>query len=572
MKTIIELLNEKLDKVFDKLGYEKKFAFFQYSDRPDLGDFQTNCAMPLCKILHKSPIDIAKSIVEEFKNIDNDIELSIAGAGFINAKVSNNFLINCINNTIYDDKIGYLHKQKSRTVIIDFSAPNVAKEMHVGHLRSTVIGDALRRIYLFAGDKVLGDNHIGDWGTNMGMVIEGIRLLYPNTKCFKENFNENKITDLNLKPSDLLNIYKTANAKAKEDEIFASKVRETTKMLQDGYKPYKTLWTYFWNISINDMKEIYSILDTHFDLWNGESSVHEIMKEMIADFEKRGLITISEGAKVVDLSDKDMPPAIIEKSDGAVMYASSDLATIVDRREKYNPELMLYVVDYRQALHFKQVFEVATRAKLLDESHIAVHCPFGTMNGKDGKPFKTRSGDTVKLRELINEMITVITEKSTIKDEKTIQNIAIGCLKFADLINFRESDYVFDMEKFTSFEGKTGAYILYGLVRINSILKNISNFNYKITEIKTKEEKDLLIQLTKFNEVFEITYNKYAPHYLAEYVYLLTKLFSSFYANCPINNEVDEEYKKSKISLIYLVKKHIEICLNLLGIKTVEKM
>ena len=572
MKTVIEILNEKLEKVFDKLGYDKKYAFFQYSDRPDLGDFQTNCAMPLCKALHKSPVDIAKTIVEEFKNVDNTIELSIAGAGFINAKVPNSFLMNNLNNTINDEKIGYANKEKQKTIIIDFSAPNVAKEMHVGHLRSTVIGDSLRRICLFAGNKVLGDNHIGDWGTNMGMVIEGIRLLHPTAKCFQEGFNEDTITDLSLKPSDLLDIYKTANAKAKEDEVFAKKVRETTKMLQDGYKPYRTLWRYFWDVSINDMKDIYKILDTHFDLWNGESSVHEVMKKMIVDFEKRGLITVSEGAKVVDLSDKDMPPAIIEKSDGAVMYASSDLATIVDRREKYNPDLMLYVVDYRQALHFKQVFEVATRAGLLDKDHIAIHCPFGTMNGKDGKPFKTRSGDTVKLRELINEMISVIAEKSTIKDPETIQNIAIGCLKFADLINFRESDYIFDMEKFTSFEGKTGAYILYGLVRINSILKNTEHFDYKITDIRTKEEKDLLIQLTKFSDVFNITYTKFAPHYLAEYVYTLTKLFSSFYANCSINNETDENYKKSKLSLIYLVKRHIEVCLGLLGIKTVEKM
>lgn len=568
---IIEILNNELIKIFDKLELDKKYAFFQYSDRPDLSDFQTNCAMPLCKILKKSPRDIANLIVPELEKTNLFEKISIDGPGFINVTLKDEELLKIVNSYFKDDKLGY-NKEDKKTVVIDFSSPNVAKEMHVGHLRSTVIGESLRRIFLFAGDKVIGDNHLGDWGTPMGMVIEGIRIKYPDAEVFKEGFDKDEITDLNLTPADLLEIYKAGSAKNKEDEHFAEKVRETTKLLQDGYKPYRTLWKYFWNISIDDMKGIYKILDTHFDLWNGESSVHDLIRQMIPDLEKKGIITTSQGAKIVDLSDKDMPPAIIEKSDGAVMYASSDLATILDRKTKINPDLMLYVVDYRQGLHFKQVFEAARRSGYLDDKHTAEHIAFGTMNGKDGKPFKTRSGDTVKLRELINEMIEIISQKSTIKDKDTINKIAVACLKFADLINYRESSYIFDMDQFTNFEGKTGAYVLYSLVRINSILASNEKFDYKITKVKTKEEKELLIEMSRFSQTFTGAYEKRAPNFLAEYVYVLAKKFSSFYSACPINNESDIEYKKSKLSLIYLVKKYIETCLYLLGINTVEKM
>ncbi|MDD2839892.1 MAG: arginine--tRNA ligase [Rickettsiales bacterium] len=567
--TILEILNNELIKIFEKLGFDKKYAFFQYSDRPDLSDFQTNCSMPLCKLLKKTPIDIANLIILELQKTNLFKDVFVAGPGFINVILTDETLLKNIN---YKKDCTHKSDGKQKTVIIDFSSPNVAKEMHVGHLRSTVIGESLRRIYSCAGDKVIADNHLGDWGTNMGMVIEGIRLQYPNIKCFKDGFNSDKIDDLNLKPADLLTIYKTANSKAKEDEEFAKKVRETTKKLQDGYKPYITLWQYFWKISIEDMKEIYKVLDTHFDLWNGESTVHDLIKKMTADLENKGIITISQGAKIIDLSDVNLPPVLIEKSDGAFMYASSDLATILDRKEKFNPDLMLYVVDYRQSLHFEQVFEAAKKIGYLDDTHTAEHIAFGTMNGKDGKPFKTRAGDVVKLRELIDEMVEVISKKSTIKDKETIEKIAVACLKFADLINYRETSYIFDMDQFTNFEGKTGAYILYSLVRINSILNECDGLDCKITEIKTKEEKDLLLEMSKSSQVFQASYDKKAPNYIAEYTYTLAKKFSSFYSACPVNNEKDINYKKSKISLLYLTKQYIETALFLLGIDSVEKM
>jgi arginyl-tRNA synthetase len=284
-------------------------------------------------------------------------------------------------------------------------------------------------------------------------------------------------------------------------------------------------------------------------------------------------ITISEGAKIIDLTEYNLPPAIIEKSDGAVMYASSDIATVLDRVQKYNPDLVIYVTDYRQSLHFQQVFAACKKINILNnDKNKLIHCAFGTMNGKDGKAYKTRSGDTVKLRSLIEEAIEKVKEKSSLDDEEILKNIAIACIKFADLVNYRESNYIFDLDQFTGYEGKTGAYLLYGVVRINSILNSQEKFDYKITEIRTEEEKDLLLALTRFNMVFETAYNKQSPNVIAEYVFDLVKKFSTFYVKCPINNEVDLEYKKSKISLLYLTKKMIETCLYLLGIKTVDKM
>ena len=571
--SILNLLNNKLIEIFKKLDFDIKYAVFTYSDRQDLGDFQTNASMVLCKILKKKPIEISQIIVDELKKDSFFDKISIDGPGFINVSINNNELINYINTVSNENYLGFIKKDKQKTVIIDFSSPNVAKEMHVGHLRSTVIGESLRRIFLFCGDKVLGDNHLGDWGTPMGMVIEGIRIKYPNIECFQKNFNKDKITDLNLTATDLLEIYKLGSGKFKEDKIFEEKVKETTKLLQDGYKPYNVLWKYFWNISINDCKDIYKILGSHFDLWNGESSVHNLNKIMIDDLTKKNIIIESNGAKIIDLSEYDMPPLIMEKSDGAYTYDTSDVSTVLDRINKYNPDLMLYVVDYRQSLHFKQLFKACEKIGYLNDKVKAEHIAFGTMNGKDGKPFKTRSGDTVKLRELIDEMIDIITKKSSLKSNKeTIQKIAVACLIFSDLSNYRESSYIFDMEQFTNFEGRTGAYILYSIVRINSILSANSMNDYNITEIKTKEERELLIELTKFSQIIEITYNKRAPNFLAEYVYNLAKKFSSFYSVCSINNENNLIYKQSKLSLIYITKKYIEKSLYLLGISTVEKM
>lgn len=572
--TIIEKLNKELVDIFEQLNYDKKFAYFQYSDRPDLSDFQTNCSMSLCKILKKTPIDIANTIKNELEKIDFIEKITIDGPGFINIILKNSIYFDFINSTINDEKCGFKNISNKK-VVIDFGGYNIAKEPHVGHLRSSVIGESIRRIYEFCGDRVIGDVHQGDWGLQMGMVIEGIRLKYPNIECFSENFNKDKIEDLNLTASELTEIYRNSSLKSKEDEDFNKKVHITTTKLQNNYKPYLVLWDYFTNISINDLKDlIENTLDTHFDLWNGESAVNDLIKLMIRNLTQKKIITESQGAQIIDISDleENIPPVIMKNSEGAIMYATSDVATILDRIQKFNCDLILYVVDARQTLHFKQVFLACKKIGLLNEQHKAEHCPFGTMNGKDNKPFKTRSGEVVKLRDLINDTITKIKEKSIVKDEETIKNISVACLKFADLVNYRESNYIFDLEQFTNYEGKTGAYLLYGIVRINSILENQSILDYKLTEIKTKEEKELIVELTKFFDVVKNSYDKKAPHFIAEYVYKLVKKFSSFYSACNINNENELSYKNSKISLIYITKQYVATCLKLLGINIVNKM
>lgn len=573
---ILDILNIKLNEIFEELNYDKKYAIFQYSDRPDLSDFQTNCAMPLCKILHKNPIDIAKTIIEKLNENNNLFsKISIDGPGFINVIIKENIIIDILNKTINSDKCGYENNEKTKTVIIDFGGYNIAKEPHVGHLRSTVIGESIRRIYEFCGDKVISDVHQGDWGLPMGMIIEGIREKYPDAKCFQNNFNNDKIEDLKLTAKELTEIYRSSNMKSKEDEEFNKKIHETTTKLQNTYKPYITLWKYFTEVSINDLKEIVvNILNAHFDLWNGESYVNQLMKIVIRNLTEQKIITESQGAQIIDISDKNdtIPPVIIKNSTGAVMYAASDIATILDRIQKFNCDLILYVVDARQSLHFKQVFLACEKIGLLNEKHKAEHCSFGTMNGKDNKPFKTRSGETVKLRNLIEDTIIKITEKSKNSDKETIENIAIACIKFADLINYRESNYIFDIEQFTNYEGKTGAYILYSIVRINSILNNQEKIDYRITELKTEEEKNLAIELTKFLNTVKNSYDKKSPNFIAEYVYNLSKKFNSFYAVCNINSENNISYKKSKISLIFLTRQYMEECIYLLGIKKVNKM
>ncbi len=574
---IIQILNSKIIEVFQKLNYDAKYAYFKYSDRPDLSDFQTNCAMPLGKTLNKNPMEIAEEIKNELINTNIFDSISVEKPGFINIKVKNSVLLKILNETINDQYCGFKKPEINKTVVIDFGGYNIAKEPHVGHLRSTVIGESLRRIYEFCGDKVISDFHQGDWGLNMGMVIEGIREKYPNLKCFKDNFNDDKITDLDLTATDLTDIYRLANAKAKENEDFAKKIHETTKKLQDGYKPYLALWKYFSDISLNDSKELAEdILGAHFDYWNGESSVHELIKFMLRNLIEKGIVVDSEGAKIIDLSELDnsLPPLIIQKSDGAFMYASSDMATILDRLQKFNPDLILYVVDARQSLHFKQVFLACEKIKLLNEKHKAEHCPFGTMNGKDGKPFKTRSGELVKLRDLIEEAKQKISEKSKNLDDKDIQKLAVACIKFADLSNHRESNYVFDIDQFTNYEGKTGAYIMYSIVRINSILKKIDLIieDLKVTDIDSNEEKELVLGLLKFPDVIYNSYNKKAPNFIADYAYDLSKKFNSFYESVIILTNNSRKYVSSRISLIYLVKKLLEKCLHLISIEVIEKM
>jgi arginyl-tRNA synthetase len=563
---MLKLLNKRLEDIFDDLNFDKRFAFFNYSNRKDLGDLQVNASMPIAKILHKDPKEIGQQILDKLQNINYFFEkISIDGPGFINITLKNDFILNSTFD--YDYKT-----PNPRNVLIEYSSPNVAKEMHVGHLKNAILGGSLERIYKFAGDKVITDSHLGDWGTNMGMVIEAIKVKYPHIKCFQENFNDEKIDDLNLTPTDLLQLYQFANGKAKEDKDFFARVLENTRLLQLKYKPYFVLWEYFSDVSIRDMKEVNEMLNISFDTLLGESFYEDICIEIVDELRKNGKAIISKELLVIDLDEFDMPPFILTKSNGSFLYSTTDLATVKYRIENYNSDLTLYVVDFRQSLHFKQLFTAAKKIGYITDKNVFEHVGYGTINGKDNRPFKTRSGDNVKLRDLIEDTIGAVMKKTTIDDKNIIQKIAIACLKFADLINFRESSYIFDMEQFTNFEGKTGAYILYSIVRINSILSSHKELPTNIEIIKTKEERELLIEFLKFKEIFKLSYDKRAPHFIAEYTYNLAKIFNTFYAVSHVNNETDEHYKKSKLALLNITKKYLETCLYLLNIETVEKM
>jgi arginyl-tRNA synthetase len=557
-------LNKHLENIFKKLNYDIKFATFRYSDRPDLSDFQTNASMPLAKILSKNPKEIGESIVSELKNIECFEKVSIDGPGFINVSVKDDFLIRNIKELKPFNKT-------NKKILIEYFSPNVAKEAHVGHLKNAILGSSLVAIYKFAGDSVITDNHWGDWGTNMGMVIEAIKTKYPDIKCFQKDFNEDSITDINLSVKDLCDLYRFANITAKEDKEFYGRVLENTNLLQQKYKPYYVLWQFFYEITLNSMKKTCEILNISFDTEYGESFYDDLCNKIVKELKENGKAVISEGALIVDIRDLDMPPFLLAKSNGSILYATTDLAAVKYRVDNYNPDEVFYIVDYRQSLHFKQVFATAKRVGYLPDKNHFEHIGYGTINGKDGKPYKTRSGDVVNLSDLIDETTEAVEKKATIKDKDTIKKIAIACLKFADLINYRESSYVFDMEQFTNFEGKTGAYILYSIVRINSILEKVKLAD-KIEVIKTKEERELLFDFSRFNEVLKLSYEKKAPHFIAEYVYNIAKKFNTFYGNTSILNETDEIYKKSKIALIILVKKYLETCLNLLNIEKVEKM
>jgi arginyl-tRNA synthetase len=572
---LLEDMNGCLRKVVGELGWDDGKVSFQYSNRSDMGDFQTNIALLKAREMQKSAMELASIVAQQLRKSSLFKSVSADEPGFINVFVNDNVLLQLLNTVQEESSCGYEHHLAPRRVIVDFGGYNIAKEPHVGHLRSTIIGESIRRVYEFCGDFVVSDVHLGDWGLNMGMTIGGIKSKYPQLECFTEGFSGDTIDDLELTPAALTDIYRWASSRSKEDTAFEIEVHRITKLLQNDYAPYKTLWKYFTNLSLSDLKELaQDIFNAHFDLWNGESSVHLLMQHLLRNLALQGSLKISAGAKVIDLDgeEESLPPVIMEKSDGALTYATSDIATILDRLQKFNPDLMLYFTDNRQILHFKQVFLACRKIGLLQEKHQVEHCFFGTVNGKDGKPFKTRSGVLVRLRDLVLEAENAIRRKSSTISNEDVRSIAIACIKFADLINPRESDYVFDFDSFTAYEGKTGAYMLYGLVRMRSLLEENKLTHYAMTKILREEERTILVELTRFQYVVEQAYTHKAPHFIADFSYRLVKKFGSFYANCNINGENDEEYRRSKISLVYILKQYLEKCLYLLGIGSVTRM
>lgn len=581
--SIEEYLSEILEQAFKKLNYNTMFAKAVVSSRDGSGHFQCNGAMPLAKFTKKAPFIIAQEIID---NIDNSkgvfSNIELAKPGFINMTLSSDFLASTSNTFFLNKRNGSAEDYADQSIVLDFGGPNVAKPMHVGHIRSTLIGDALQRLYRFCGAKVVSDVHLGDWGTQMGMLIEEIKAANPTLVYFNESFDGKYPVESPVTVTELSEIYPQASKKCKSNKEDMDKARQSTFELQEGRKGYRALWKHFVDISVIAVKKDFDSLGVTFDLWLGESDSNQYINDMIDYLKNKGLMYESDGAWIVDTNQENIPPLIVLKSDGAVMYGTTDLATIWQRKKDFSPNKIIYVVDKRQALHLKQVFAVAKRSGIVGTECELKHIAFGTVNGKDGRPFKTREGSVMRLVDLISEAkVRAADRMQGDADDNLINDIAMSAIKFGDLVNVYTSDYVFDLDKFSKYEGKTGPYLLYTAVRAKSILRKIYGEDIDFTVIAKKVsikpftneyEEKLQLQLIQFPLVISKTAEKSEPHHLCEYAYSLANTFSKFYVNCPISSENNESIKESRLAMTAATLKTLTLVMDILGINIPEKM
>ncbi len=588
MKKFIDLLSGEVGNAFEACGYDRDLAKVTISNRPDLCEYQCNGAMAAAKRYGKKPADIANEVVGELSGSTCFSKVEAVMPGFINMTVSEDFLADYMNGMKDSDKMGLEPVEKPRTVIVDYGGANVAKPLHVGHLRSAVIGEAIRRMGLYVGHNVIGDVHLGDWGLQMGLIIEELRDREPDLPYFDESYTGEYPEEAPFTISELEEIYPAANVKSKEDEAFKERAQEATLKLQNGYPPYRAIWDHIMRISLADLKKNYDALDVHFDLWKGESDAQTYIPGLIDYLFENGYAYESDGALVVDVAEegdsRDIPPCIVRKSDGAALYATSDIATIVEREEDFHPDQYIYVVDKRQELHFTQVFRVVKKAGIVKSDTRLDFVGFGTMNGKDGKPFKTREGGVMRLENLIADIDDAayarIMENRSMSDEEardTARIVGLAALKYGDLSNQATKDYVFDLDRFMSFEGNTGPYILYTIARINSILKKYDAAfgipaHTTILEPESDSEKALMLTLAKFSETMHSSFEDLAPHRLCAYIYELSNDLNRFYHETKIIAEEDEEERESLIALITLTRECLVTCVNVLGFEAAEKM
>ena len=588
MKKILDLITEEMEQAFADAGYEKELARVTLSNRPDLCEYQCNGAMAGAKKYHKAPIMIAEEVVAKIPENGYISGAEAVKPGFINLKTNPAAVADYLNQMEADEKLGAEEVENPKTIVIDYGGPNVAKPLHVGHLRSAIIGESVKRITRFMGNKVIGDIHLGDWGYQMGLIITELKKRQPDLPYFDDNFTGEYPKEAPFTISDLEEIYPAASAKSKEDEAYKNEALEATLQLQQGKRGYRALWNHIMKVSVEDLKKNYSKLHVDFDLWMGESDADRYIPDMVDYLKKNNYAYVDQGALVVDVKEesdtKEIPPCMILKSDGASLYNTTDLATIVQREEDYHPDEIIYVVDKRQELHFVQVFRCAKKAKMVEEKTALSFVGFGTMNGKDGKPFKTREGGVMRLERLIaeinDEMYKKIVENRSVKDEnaqKTAEMVGLAAIKYGDLSNQASKDYVFDVERFTSFEGNTGPYILYTIVRIKSILEKYMQEGKNpnegtILEAVNDSEKNLMLELSKFNSVIAPAFEEKAPHKICSYIYDLANAFNSFYHETKILSESNEEQKKSWIRLLVLCRDVLETCIDLLGFEAPERM
>ena len=588
MNTVMELIAAELKNAFADCGYDESYAKVTISNRPDLCEYQCNGAMAAAKNYKKAPFMIADEVVGKLSDNAMFETIESVKPGFINIVISKEFLAKYLNDMSKADKFGYTLKEEPKTVIVDFGGANAAKPLHVGHLRSAVIGESVKRINKYVGNNVIGDVHLGDWGLQMGLIIEELRDRKPELPYFDESFTGEYPEEAPFTISELEEIYPAASAKSKENEAFAERAHEATLKLQSGDRACTAIWKHIMNVSKKDLKKNYDNLNVSFDLWKGESDAQPYIADMVQKMIDDGLAYESQGAMVVDIQEetdtKELPPCIVRKSDGAALYATSDLATLVEREKDYHPDSYIYVVDKRQELHFTQVFRVAKKAGIVKPDADMTFLGFGTMNGKDGKPFKTRSGGVMRLEHLIAEIDDAvykkITENRSMTEEEakaTSQIVGLAALKYGDLSNQASKDYVFDIDRFSSFEGNTGPYILYTIVRIKSILnKYVENGgtmdNIVINAAGGAGEKNLGLVLTKFADMIASAYAEKAPHKICQYIYEVSNAFNGFYHDTKILAETNEDLKKGYIALINLTKAVLEQCIDLLAIDCPERM
>ena len=575
-------LSEILAKVFQKLGYAESFAKVVTSTREGVGHFQCNGAMPLAKFAKKPPFIIAEEIIKHIDAEDVFAKLEVAKPGFINMTLAPKFLANTTDKFLNSVKFGAQNYLSAKKVVLDFGGPNVAKPMHVGHIRSALLGDALQRIHRFYDDVVVSDVHLGDWGTQMGMLIKEIKLQSPQLAYFDETYTGEYPSESPVTIQELAEIYPRASKRCKSDIIEMEKVRLATFELQQGRRGYVALWQHFVKISIDAIKKDFDSLDVHFDLWLGESDANKFVNEMINYFKANNFIYEDQGAWVIDTNKDGVSPLIVIKKDGGVMYGTTDLATLWQRSRDLDPDEIIYVVDKRQSLHFKQVFSVAERTKVVSEKCKLKHVAFGTVNGKDGRPFKTREGGVMHLADLISQAKEYAKNRMPDEhDDSIIYQIAMATIKFGDLVNNYANDYIFDLEKFAQHEGKTGPYLLYTAVRAKSILRKIFGENYdiqsltkdyKVVNAHNEHEEKLQLQLIQFPIAVQRAYENSQPHHICEYAYSLANSFNKFYVNCPITNLDDESFKKARIALCMATVKAMTIASDLLGISIPERM
>ena len=588
MKRISDFIAEELAAAFEAAGYDRNYAKVTLSNRPDLCEYQCNGAMAGAKAYHKAPIMIAQDVVAKLEGSGCFCDVQAVNPGFINLKLDERFVADYLDEMETDEDLGLNKTDNPKMIVIDYGGPNVAKPLHVGHLRSAIIGESVKRIARKMGHNVLGDIHLGDWGYQMGLIITELKERKPELPYFDENFKGEYPAEAPFTISELEEIYPTASGKAKEDEEYRERALHATYLLQNGHKGYTAIWNHIMHVSVNDLKKNYANLNVDFDLWKGESDAQAYIPDMIERLKKEGFAHVDDGALVIDVQEesdtKEIPPCMIQKSDGASLYGTTDLATLVQRVEDYHPDKVIYVVDKRQELHFVQVFRAAKKTGIVPSETELKFLGFGTMNGKDGKPFKTREGGVMRLENLIaeiqEEMYKKITDNRTVEEEEaknTAKTVGMAAIKYGDLSNQASKDYVFDVDRFTSFEGNTGPYILYTIVRIKSILNKYQEEGKEVTGLKVNQqsgesEKALMLALVKYNEMMENAYEELAPHKICAYIYDLANAFNHFYHETKILAEENEAKKQGYIALLILTKKVLESCIDVLGFEAPERM